>query len=209
MADIETSENQETPAEEQTPLASNSDESVDAPASEDVEAEKAPEQMVEQLTAQVEQANDQVLRAQAELENFRKRTRRDMEDERRYASLPLMRDLLAVVDNMQLALDAAEKSDGAAGLLEGVKMVVDQFTSALSQHDCVRIEGVGSPFDPNHHEAIGQEPTDEFPPNSVAREMRVGYMLHDRVIRPSQVFVSIAPTAAEESDSEASKDDSD
>lgn len=154
----------------------------------------------EQLELEVHEAKNAALRAQAELENFRKRMRREMDEERRYASLPLLRDLLAVLDNMHRAIAAAEDSQSTAGLLEGVNMVSDQFLGVLEQHHCRPIQAVGTPFDPNRHEAIGQEPSDEFEANIVCRETRVGYLLHDRVIRPSQVFVSTGPPAGEAGD---------
>jgi molecular chaperone GrpE len=151
----------------------------------------------DELRRQLAEANDRTLRAQAELENFRKRVRREMEDERRYAALSVIRDLLGVLDNLERAVEAAEKSETkggtSAGLLDGVKMVVQQFSAVLAQHHCRRIEAVGQPFDPNLHEAVGQEPTEQYPPGTVVRELRSGYLLHDRVLRPSQVLISTFP----------------
>lgn len=135
-------------------------------------------------------ANERLLRSQAELENFRKRSRREMEEERRYAILPFARDLLPVVDNLERAIGAAQQADGSAGLLEGVNMVAAELQNVLAQHQCVRIEAVGKPFDPNLHQAIAQEPSAEYPEGTVSREAQVGYKLYDRVIRPAQVFVS-------------------
>jgi molecular chaperone GrpE len=152
-----------------------------------------PEADAAGVRRQLDEANERVLRVQAELENFRKRTRREMEDERRFAALPVLRDLLAVLDNLQRAIEAAEKSDTGAGLLDGVKMVAQQFDGVLRQHHCRRIEALGQPFDPHLHEAVGQEPSAQFPPGAVVRELRPGYLLHDRVLRPTQVFVSAAP----------------
>lgn len=140
------------------------------------------------LQQELTEANEKVLRVQAELENYRKRVRREMEEERRYALLPFARDLLAVVDNLERALAAAQAD--SSGLLEGVKMVSSQLQSVLNQHQCVRIETVGTPFDPNIHQAIAQEASSEFPAGTVSREAQSGYKLFDRVIRPAQVFVS-------------------
>jgi molecular chaperone GrpE len=140
------------------------------------------------------EANEKALRIQAEFENYRKRARREMEEERRYALLPFAKDLLTVVDNLERALVAAQ-GDGS-GLLEGVKMVSAQLQNVLNQHQCVRIDTVGQPFDPNVHQAIAQEPSSEHPAGTVTREAQSGYKLFDRVIRPAQVFVS---TGAQES----------
>ena len=140
------------------------------------------------LQQDLAEANERALRVQAELENYRKRTRREMEEERRYALLPFARDLLSVVDNLERALAAARGDNG--GLLEGVKMVSAQLQNVLNQHQCVRIETVGKPFDPNVHQAIAQEASSEHPAGTVTREAQSGYKLFDRVVRPAQVFVS-------------------
>ena len=148
------------------------------------------------LQGELEEANSRVLRTQAELENYRKRVRRDMDEERRYAAMPLLRDLLSVVDNVDRAIAAAEDSEGGAGLLEGVKMVSDQINSILERYNCTKIEAEGAPFDPNFHEAILQQPSADHPPGAVLHEAVVGYKLHDRVVRPSQVIVSTTPPAS-------------
>jgi molecular chaperone GrpE len=135
-------------------------------------------------------ANDRCLRLQAELENIRKRARRELDDERRYANLPLLRDLLPVADNLARAIDSGEKSHDVERLLEGVKMVAQQLEAVFAKHHCKRIEAVGLPFDPHQHEAIAQQPSGDHPPHTVLAEAQSGFQLHDRVIRPSQVIVS-------------------
>src|SRR4051794_32219460 len=109
---------------------------------------------VEHVKAELHEANERVLRAQAELENYRKRARREMEDERKYAALPLLRDLLSVVDNLQRAIDAAEQGQGSTALLDGVKMVSAQMTNLFEQYGCKRIAAVGTQFNPHLHEAL-------------------------------------------------------
>jgi molecular chaperone GrpE len=158
------------------------------------------------LQQQVREADDRALRSHAELENYRKRAQRELADERRYAVAPLVRDLLPVVDNLERAIEAANMqiqkvSDGKAGLtttdlshlLDGVKMVATHLESVLKQHQAVRIDTVGTPFDPNFHQALAQEPSDEHPAGTITRAAQSGYKLHDRVIRPAQVFVSTGP----------------
>jgi len=147
---------------------------------------------LDQLRGQLDEAQDRVLRTQAELENYRRRVAREMEQERRYAAMPLLRDLLPVLDNINRAIEAAEKSDGGGGLLEGFRMVASQLEDVLGRHNCVRIEALDQPFDPNVHEAITQQPSEDHPPNTVIHETQSGYQLHDRVVRPSQVIVSTA-----------------
>lgn len=143
-----------------------------------------------QLSAELQEAKDRAMRLQAELENYRKRASRQLEKELRYANLPLMRDLLPVLDNMKRAIEAAEKAQNAAGLLEGFKMVARQFEEVLARHHCLRIEALDSPFDPHLHEAISQQHCDEHPPGTIVQVTQTGFQLHDRVVRPSQVIVS-------------------
>jgi molecular chaperone GrpE len=159
------------------------------------------ERRISELEQQLAEANERALRSHAELENFRKRSQRELADERRYAVVPLVRDLLPVVDNLERAIEATEartgnggsaaaKAGDVASLLAGVKLVATQLETVLKQHQCARIETVGSAFDPNQHQAIAQEPSHEHSAGVVTRAAQAGYKLHDRVIRPAQVFVS-------------------
>jgi molecular chaperone GrpE len=150
-----------------------------------------------ELQAELHEAQDRALRAQAELENYRKRARRDIEEERRYANLPLIGDLLSVLDNLDRAMESADQLPSSEGLLAGVSMVAKQFRGVLEQYNCQRIPDLGETFDPNLHEAAGQEATDEFAAGAVSRVLRTGYRLQDRVIRPSQVMISAGPPAAQ------------
>ncbi|MHB0959053.1 MAG: nucleotide exchange factor GrpE [Pirellulaceae bacterium] len=140
--------------------------------------------------SELDEMRQKNVRLQAELENFRKRIMRSMDEERRYASLPLLRDLLPVVDNLQRAITAAEQHENASGLLAGVKMVADQLASILQRHHCEPIVAEGAPFDPHLHEAIAQHPSSDHAPGHVSLVTQVGYQLHDRVVRPAQVIVT-------------------
>jgi molecular chaperone GrpE len=145
---------------------------------------------VAQLRRQAAEAQDRYLRIQAELENTRKRMRREMDEERRYAELSLLADLLPVIDNIGRAIEAAEKSADAASLLSGFKMVSQQLNNVLDRHHLKPIKAEGEAFDPSVHEAIMQQPNDEHPENTVVAVGQSGYKLHDRVVRPAQVVVS-------------------
>jgi molecular chaperone GrpE len=152
--------------------------------------EDSAENELEKLRADVQEAGDRMLRAQAELDNYRKRARRELEDSLRYATLPLLRDLLPVIDNIGRALAAAEKLTEQSGLVDGVKLVAQTFESVLARHDCKKIDALGKPFDPAFHEAIMQQPSADHPPQTVLLVAQDGYTLHDRVVRPAQVIVS-------------------
>jgi len=186
------------PMQDQVDSAPVEDPVTDAPAT---AGEAGPDPVVEQigpidessLRTELEEARDRALRYQAELENYRKRVARQMEEERRYANLPLIRDLLHVWDNMGRAIEAGKQAKQSDTLLEGFKMVAQQLEDLLERHHCTKIEALGKPFDPHLHEAISQQPSEEHPPGTVAYVAQTGFQLHDRVVRPSQVIVSAAP----------------
>lgn len=152
-----------------------------------------------QLAAKTEEAmqnHDRLLRERAELENFKKRMHRERSEALRYATEPLLRDLLPVVDNLERAVEATRAAGDEAGasqieaLLRGVEMVLQQLTETLERHGVSRVAGVGEPFDPNHHEAVAHVESDEAAPGAVLEQYRAGYRLHDRLLRPAQVTVA-------------------
>ncbi|MDG2385037.1 MAG: nucleotide exchange factor GrpE [Pirellulaceae bacterium] len=151
---------------------------------------------LERLKSELAEAQDRVLRSQAEMENFRRRTRRDVEDERRFATQSLLGDLLPVLDNIQRAIEAGKQAGDGAGLLQGFEMVYHQLLEVLKQHHCPQVGVVGDPFDPAVHEAIAEEPSQELPKGVVSRVHLSGYKLHDRLLRAAQVVVSSGPPTA-------------
>ncbi|MEM9365984.1 MAG: nucleotide exchange factor GrpE [Planctomycetota bacterium] len=170
-----------------------SDEAVASVAMEDILPETRDEEMA-RLRGEVDMANKRVLQAQAEAENFRKRMRRDYEDQLRFASMPLVTDFLQVRDNLARAIDAAKQNEGADadGLTEGVAMVKKQMDDVLAKHGVTEIPAEGEAFDPNFHEAISQMPSPDAEPNQVLHVAASGWLMHDRVVRPAQVVVSAA-----------------
>jgi molecular chaperone GrpE len=186
-----TANSQAHSAETAQAQASQSPEAPPAEKEQAAEAKKnASSGTVEQLRAELDRCKDQSLRCQAELDNYRKRAAREMDDHRKYANIGLIRDLLPVLDNVQRAIEAAEKSTDGSGLLDGVKLVAQQLQGVLESHHCVKIEALGAPFDPHLHHAILQQPSPEHPANTVIMVTQDGYQLNDRVVRPSQVIVS-------------------
>ncbi|MGB7346422.1 MAG: nucleotide exchange factor GrpE [Pirellulaceae bacterium] len=153
------------------------------------QAESRDEEM-DRLREAADSADKRVLMAQAEAENFRKRMRRDYEDQLKFAAVPIVNDILQVRDNLMRALEAAESSEDNAGLKEGVAMVAKQLQDQLAKHGVKEIPAAGELFDPNFHEAISQMPSEEFAEGMVAHVAVTGFQMHDRVIRPSQVVVS-------------------
>jgi molecular chaperone GrpE len=138
-------------------------------------------------------ANDRLLRLQAEMQNLRNRTSREIADERKYAALPVVKDLLPVVDNIDRAIEAAEKAGEAENLLAGFRLVKQQLHTLLAQHHCEPIVPDGELFDPNFHQAILQQSSADVPAGNVTMVTQTGYKMHDRVVRPAQVIVSSGP----------------
>jgi len=133
---------------------------------------------------------DRLLRLQAELENFRKRSRREFDDAQRYRELDLLRDLLPVLDTVQRAIDAAEKTDDVESLRAGFRMTAQQIEKLLAAHGCATIPTDGQPFDPTVHDAIQQLAVPGQPAGTVVGTVSRGFTLHDRVVRPAQVIVA-------------------
>lgn len=163
-----------------------------------------PSTDADSLEARLAESEREVLRVRAEMENFRKRMQRDSDQQLKYANVPLVRDLIEVVDNLKRGLEAAgpdsgqdvvgQASTAAAtqtnALRDGMKIVLDQLTGVMAKYGCKSIESVGHEFDPNVHEAIAQTPSQQYPAGTVMQEVATGYLLHDRVVRPSSVIVS-------------------
>ncbi len=155
--------------------------------------QESPEQLVDALEQQVAELRDRELKAQAELENFRRRILRDVDLQLKFAAMPLVHDLLDVVDNLHRATEPNANSAGGEGVIAGVKLVQNQLATVLAKYHCTPIESVGKPFDPNIHQAIAQQPSDTYPAGTVMLETSLGFMMHDRVVRPSMVIVSTGP----------------
>lgn len=156
-----------------------------------METESSGDETTSILLEKLRVAEAEVLRSRAEMENYRKRMQRDADQQLKFANVPIVRDLVDVIDNLNRAIEAARADEtNAKALIDGVQMVMQQFNDALAKHGCKPIQAVGTTFDPNIHQAIAQMPSQEVPAGTVAMEVAVGYMLHDRVIRPAQVIVS-------------------
>jgi molecular chaperone GrpE len=133
---------------------------------------------------------DAALRARAELDNYRKRVVREKEDAIRYANASLLESLLPILDNFELGLGAARQAPEAAGIVQGLEMVRRQLEDFLRSHGMEVVDAVGQPFDPNLHEAVGQEASAEVAEGDVIRQLRRGFKLRDRLLRPASVVVS-------------------
>ena len=144
-------------------------------------------------TGEAEENYDRLLRVSAEFENYKKRTAREMADFKKYANQSLLRELLPIIDNLELAIKAAaESKDGTdACLLDGVELTRKEILKVFENFHVEPIDAIGKPFDPNFHEAVMREESDEHPQNTVVNELQKGYLMHDRLLRPSMVVVAM------------------
>ncbi|MBW2646803.1 MAG: nucleotide exchange factor GrpE [Deltaproteobacteria bacterium] len=150
---------------------------------------KEVQKKLKEKDAEAKEHYDRVLRTSAEFENFKKRSEREMADFRKFASEAVFKEILPIIDNLERALDVSGNSDCEA-VIGGVEMTLKQFMSSFSKFGVVPIEAVGKPFDPRFHEAVMGEESDTQPNNIVLREMQKGYMINDRLLRPSMVVVA-------------------
>jgi molecular chaperone GrpE len=133
---------------------------------------------------------DQLLRAQAEMQNVRRRAEQDVEKARKFALDRFAGDLLDVADNLERALKSSEPGDETTGaLLEGVELTLKSLLDVFSKHGLTQIDPLGEPFDPQLHEAMAQVPNPDMEPNSVMEVMEKGYTLNGRLVRPARVIV--------------------
>jgi molecular chaperone GrpE len=144
----------------------------------------------ESAATEVEKYKDAALRARADLDNYRKRVAREKEDAIRYANNSLLESLLPILDNFELGLEAAKNTPETTGIVQGLQMVRKQLEDFLRDHGVEIVNAEGTPFDPNLHDAVAHEPSSDFAEGTVVRQLRRGFKLKDRLIRPASVVVS-------------------
>lgn len=148
------------------------------------------------LLGELEEARQQILYAQAETQNVRRRLEKDAQDARAYAATGFARDMLSVADNLSRALDAipeAMRADEASkGLIAGLEATQRELASVFERNGIKRIEALGQPLDPNKHQAMVEIPSADAEPGTIIQEMQSGYMIRDRLLRPALVGVAKA-----------------
>ena len=148
----------------------------------------------ESLQADLDRFRDLALRSQADFENYKKRAAREKEEAIKYANSALLERLIPIVDNFELGLEAASGNGENSPVFFGISMVLKQLMDFLTENGLQPIDATGQKFDPNLHEAIAHEPSDEVPEGVVIRQTRRGYRMKDRLLRPSSVVVSSGPS---------------
>lgn len=136
---------------------------------------------------------DRLLRISAEFENYKKRTAREITDFRKFANESILKEILVLVDNLERAVNSSDdQSNTDSCVVEGVNLTINEIQKVFDKFSVKPIDALKKPFDPNFHEAVTQEETDDHPDNIVLKEFQKGYMIHDRLLRPSMVAVSKA-----------------
>jgi molecular chaperone GrpE len=195
---VTTETNANTDQDEQAQAEQHAAESpapdANAGESQEAQADAAPTvDALEQVKAEAHKYRDQLLRTAADFDNFRKRTRKDLDDARRKGLESALLEVLPVADNLERALEAASQTSDVAAIVDGVRMVLRFFEDALNRLGVQRVDAVGYPFDPSVHEAVQQIETDETPPGTIVSEMMAGYKLGPKLLRAAMVSVARPP----------------
>jgi molecular chaperone GrpE len=176
-------------AGENIEIVDDAEAASDSEGGEEVEAELGPsaDEVIEGLEQESAALKDKWLRALAELENYKKRVKRDIDDATFRVRKSLLMDFLPTVDNLERALELAKDNEELA---KGIKMVTGAFIKSLAKHNITQVPGVGHPFDPSFHEALQQIPSDKYAPGVVALVYEKGYQFGDRLLRAARVIVA-------------------
>ncbi|WP_372965862.1 nucleotide exchange factor GrpE [Marinobacter sp.] len=163
------------------------------------QAESGEGSELEVLKAQLQEYQDQALRAQAEMQNVRRRAEVDVEKAHKFALEKFVKELLPVADSLEKAVESTEGHESAgelvASIRQGVEMTLSLLLGSLKKFSVEQINPVGEPFDPQHHEAMSMVPAPDAEPNSVVAVVQKGYLLNGRVVRPAMVVVAKADSA--------------
>jgi molecular chaperone GrpE len=176
-----------------TPSAPNADEGAaeSGEMAAEAEAEAGGDPLAKAQT-EIARLKEAWLRAVADFDNFRKRTRREVDDARRSGKEDVVRALLPVFDNLERALQSAQRSSDVKAMADGLSMVQRQFIDAIGREGIARVPTIGQPFDPSVHEAIQQVETGEHAPGTIIAEVQPGYRQGERLLRAAMVVVARA-----------------
>jgi molecular chaperone GrpE len=162
------------------------------------DTENSLKEMEARFEAKEEEAKetyDRLLRVSADFENYKKRSSREMEEFRKYANQSLLKEMLSVVDNLELAINSSNEDKKAdKTLIEGLNLTLNEILRVFEKFNVTPIEAQGKTFDPAYHEAVMREETDDYPENTVISEFQKGYLIHDRLLRPAMVVVTVPKT---------------
>jgi molecular chaperone GrpE len=186
----ETTETEEKSEVAQNTEATYTEEGTDKESEAEPEVEFVEKSALEEQQKKADENYQRLLRAQADLDNFRRRTRLEKEEAAKYASLGIIEQLLPVVDNFERAIASSQNNPDLDSLIKGVEMIFRQISETLEQAGLKSIDAVGEPFNPDFHQAIMQVESEEHEEGIVVEEVQKGYLLKEKVIRAAMVKVS-------------------
>jgi len=184
--------------------AANDDADEAAPTSGQAPVE--PLDPIAEAKAETARFKEQWMRSAADFDNFRKRSRKELEDTRKAGREELLKDLLPVFDNLERAMTSAERATEVKPVSEGLKLVLRQFVDTLGRSGITKVPTTGKPFDPSMHEAIQQVETDEVAPGTVMAEVQPGYLQGERLVRAAMVVVAKPKAEAEAAETPTNED---
>ena len=154
--------------------------------------------LLKEKEEELHKEHDRLLRAVAEHENYKKRVAREKADSLKFSNESLIRELLPVLDNLELSLEHARNSTSTDAIIDGVELIKKEFLRKLEKFGLTAISAQGEKFDPTKHEATAQVETSQQPENTVVHELQKGYFIHDRLLRPARVTVAKSPKPPED-----------
>ncbi len=197
---MQNSENKEKPVISEPSLERSEEKRSESHGEDKPPKKKKEEREIEELKRRLEEKEkeakeyyDRLLREAADLENFKKRAAKDKEEWTKFANEDLIKAILPVIDNLERAVNHAEKVVDTGVMIEGVRLTIKQMLQTLDRFGLTPFESVGKPFDPSRHEAMLVVESDQHQPNHVVEEFQKGYLLNDRLLRPATVSVSKLP----------------
>ena len=182
-------------------------EATDEPREETPVEDSPPADPLAEAKAEAAKMKDAWMRSAADFDNFRKRSRREIEDARKQGREETLKELLPVFDNLERAVMSAEKATDAKAVASGISMVLRQFVDTVGRLGIQKVPTMGKQFDPGVHEAIQQVETDEHPPGTIVAEVQPGYVQGERLVRAAMVVVAKPKAKAEEGGGESERGD--
>lgn len=171
------------------------------PAVTPIAAIPGPDELLAMAKKEAAANYDRYMRAVADLENFRKRTVREKDELRQFATANVVEDIIPILDNLSLGLAAARQQTDVKAIVDGIGHVLEQFKGTLGRHGLKEINPQGQPFDHNLHDCISHQPSPDIPEEKVSQVVRLGYSLNGRLLRPASVVVSSGPAKPAEAKS--------
>ncbi|MBM4386108.1 MAG: nucleotide exchange factor GrpE [Deltaproteobacteria bacterium] len=148
---------------------------------------------ISRLKSELEETKNRLLRIAADFDNYKKRAEKERIEFQQFAGEKILKDVLSVLDNLERAVSALETKNDLAGLKEGLRMIISQFSQVLIKHGVEPVSSFGSQFDPSCHEALHQVESDEHPSGQIIEEYQKGYLYNKRLLRPALVVVARQP----------------